>query len=85
MGYKRRINDARHIRKRLKKSKNSEEYVKAKRQCFGKSSYSSEKSVRAKIAEIAEVGRKGLRCYLCPYCTAWHLSSHKVDSQEFVS
>lgn len=86
MGYRRKILEARKRgRDRKKHLAKDADYVAANRQCFKKVAYSTEKRVIKRINEIAEEGRRGLRYYTCPFCELWHISSHKIRDQEFIS
>jgi hypothetical protein len=85
MGYKRKLTEARKRRKSWKKRVKDANFSQANRQCLKKVSYASEKIVIQKINDIAEEGRRHLRCYQCPFCELWHISSKARDGQEFIS
>lgn len=86
MGYRRKILEARkRSRNRKKHLAKDVDYIAVTRQCLKKLAYPTEKKVIAKINEIAEEGRKSLRYYQCPFCELWHISSHKIKDQEFIS
>lgn len=85
MGYRRKIFDAKKRSRSRKKYIKREEYAAANRQCLHKVAYSSERKIIEKINLIAEQGRRGLRYYQCPFCDLFHISSHKIRDQEFIS
>ena len=43
--------------------------------CFSKKRYSCRGDAEEAIRLCADHGRTGLRCYKCPYCKGWHLTS----------
>ena len=46
------------------------------RSCDSKNRYATRFDAEEAIALCAEHGTRGLRCYRCPYCHGWHLTSH---------
>ncbi len=44
-----------------------------------KTKFKTEKTAKMRIRKIAKKSPKQFRCYKCPYCSGWHLSSIKVD------
>ncbi|MGI6218092.1 MAG: hypothetical protein ACOYIK_10845 [Coriobacteriales bacterium] len=43
--------------------------------CESKNAYDSRGEAQAAIAACEEHGVRNLRCYKCPYCGKWHLTS----------
>ncbi len=55
------------------------EAARRKRSCESKNRYATRMDAEAAIAACAEHGTRGLRCYRCPHCHGWHLTSHPWD------
>ncbi|MBE6464639.1 MAG: hypothetical protein E7003_04890 [Eggerthellaceae bacterium] len=51
-----------------------------KKACESKNRYDSERDAREAIRACAEHGTLGLRCYRCPYCDGWHLTSKSQNA-----
>ena len=43
--------------------------------CESKNRYASRMEAEDAIRSCEEYGRRGLRCYKCPHCNGWHLTS----------
>lgn len=67
---------AREEQRRERDAEHHEEALRYKA-CESKNRYATEAEAREAIAECAAHGRHGLRCYRCPYCNGWHLTSKK--------
>ncbi len=46
-----------------------------KKSCESKNRYATQADAEEAIYLCAEHGTRGLRCYRCPYCEGWHLTS----------
>ena len=51
------------------------EEARRERACDRKKRYASRADAEEAARLCAEHGRRGLRCYQCPYCGGWHLTS----------